>query len=215
MEALRVLAERTGRRIEVTDTIDAGTKNAIYDTRSGKITLALDAQEGAYLYAAMHELTHALKNENAQSWEGFQAFVLEALEKNGQNVDELVSYQMERFGYGREAALEEVVCNTTPALLEEESNLRDLFSRDRTLFERVKDWIKELMEDIRKAGERLSQRSRSWAQMDALKDDREALEGIYQRMMEMLEGGNRTGKRRCCWAYCCENEHKRKRRSGN
>lgn len=188
IELLDVLAKRTGRVIDIVDTIDGGRANAKYDSKTGRITIALDATEGAYLYAGMHELTHAMKAEHAGEWESFAEYVTQALKRSGQDMEQLIAYQMERFGYTREQALEEVICNTTPAVLQDESNLQNLLKTDRRLYERVLDWISTLLEDIRRAGERLSRRGKSWEQMDALRGDREALQGIYERMMGILEG---------------------------
>lgn len=195
IELLDVLAKRTGRMIDIVDTIDGGRANAKYDPKTGRITIALDATEGAYLYAGMHELTHAIKAEHTGEWQGFADYVTRALERNGQDMEALVKYQMERFGYSREQALEEVICNTAPAVLQDESNLQSLLRTDRKLYERVLEWISGLIKDIRQAGQRLSQRGKSWEQMDALRSDREALQGIYERMIGILEGeGENSGK---------------------
>jgi len=191
MELLAALATRSGKTIAVVDRIDTsdgGTANASYDSENGIIKVALDADEGAYAYAAMHELTHAMRNEHSQAeWNSFVSFVKEALTQNGQSWDVLVQYQMDRFGYSLERAEEEVVCNTAPAMLQDESNLLKLYKGNRTLFERVVDWVRGLLKDIQTAGKALSQRSRSWVQMDALKNDRQTLQEMYDRMMAIME----------------------------
>ena len=198
MELLSALATRTGRTIAIVDEIvnDAGEyANASYDRKTGEIRVALDADENAYAYAAVHELVHALKNEHKSQWKAFRDFVFDALRENGKDVEQLVAYQMERFGYSRELAEEEVVCNTVPAILKDERNVLKLYKGSRALFERVVDWVKDLLSDIQKAGELLSQRSRSWAQMDALKGDREKMQKIYDEMMRILaEEGEASGK---------------------
>lgn len=190
MELLAAIASRTGRTITVVDSItgrNGQRANAMYDPKTGEIRVALDATGGAYTYAAMHELTHAVRNEHANEWDGFQAFVRDGLKANGQNWDELVSYQMDRFGYDRATAEEEVICNTVPALLQDERNVLKLYKGNRTLFERVVDWVKGLLQDVKTAGKQLSTRSQSWAQMDALKNDRELLQGMYDRLMAVME----------------------------
>ena len=190
MELLSAIASRTGRTIVMVDhlTDEQGNKaNALYDMKTGEIRVALDATEGAYAYAAMHELTHAVKNEHAQEWDGFVKFVRSGLERNNQKWDELVKYQMDRFGYDRETAEEEVICNTVPALLQDESNVLRLYKNNRKLFERVVDLVKGLLEDIKTAGKKLSARSKSWEQMDALAGDRELLQGMYDMLMKVME----------------------------
>lgn len=190
MEVMAAFASRTGHTIVVVDSItgsDGQKANATYNPDTHEITVALDATEGAYAYAAMHELTHAMRNEHADEWDSFVDFVRDGLKANGQNWDELVAYQMDRFGYDEATAEEEVICNTVPALLQDERNVLKLYKGNRTLFERVVDWVKGLLKDVKAAGEKLSTRSQSWAQMDALKNDRELLQGMYDRLMAVME----------------------------
>lgn len=189
MELLNAIASRTGRTITIVDSIvgkGGGKANALYDPSTGEIRVALDATGGAYTYAAMHELTHAMKHEHASEWGGFVDFVKSTL-KGKRSWNELVKYQMDQFGYTREQAEEEVVCNTVPALLQDESNVLKLYKGNRKLFERVVDWVKGMLKDIKEAGKVLSLRSKSWEQMDALANDRKALQEIYDRMMAVME----------------------------
>ena len=190
MELLNAIASRTGRTITIVDSIvgkGGGHANALYNPETGEIRIALDATGGAYTYAAMHELTHAMKQEHAGEWKSFAGFVKETLENNKQNWDELVKYQMDQFGYTREQAEEEVICNTAPAMLQDESNVLKLYKGNRKLFERVVDWVKGMLKDIKAAGKALSKRSKSWEQMDALAKDRKALQEMYDRMMAVME----------------------------
>lgn len=190
MELLNAIASRTGRTITIVDSIvgkGGGHANALYNPETGEIRIALDATGGAYTYAAMHELTHAMKQEHAGEWKSFAGFVKETLKNNKQNWDELVQYQMDQFGYTREQAEEEVICNTAPAMLQDESNVLKLYKGNRKLFERVVDWVKGMLKDIKAAGKALSTRSKSWAQMDALAKDRKALQEMYDRMMAVME----------------------------
>ena len=192
MEILAALASRTKRTIHVVDTIiaeDGTHANASYDPKTGVIRVALDADESAYAYAAAHELTHALKNEHKGEWKAFSDFVTEALETNGKSVDALVQEQMDRHGYNREDAMEEVICNAVPAILQDETNLFKLYKGNRTLFERVMNWVKNLVDDVKRVGEALSKRSPSWKQMDALAKDRKSLQTIYDMMMSVMERG--------------------------
>lgn len=190
MEVLNAIGQRFGRNIRVVDSINADGKraNGMYNQKTGEITVALDADNNAYAYVAMHELTHSIRTEHQGSWDTFSGIVRDALSASGQDVDALVQYQMDRFGLDKDAAWEEVVCNTAPAMLQDEAVLTDLYNRDRTLFERVMEWVKNLIDDIRKAGVTLSERSQSWKQMDALKDDRESLQKLYDAMKGIFDG---------------------------
>lgn len=192
IEVVGAIGRRVGRQIRIVDSIttaDGQRVNGRYNTSTGEIEVALNADAGAYSYVAMHELTHDLKTNHADQWDGFGRIVTEALAANGVDVDAAIAYQQQAFGYDAETALEEVICNTAPAVLQNENVLEDLYTKDKTLFERVRDWVQNLINDIRKAGESLSQRSRSWQQMDALTGDADALQQIYDKMMAIYEAG--------------------------
>lgn len=182
------IANRFGVSVNVVDSIstpDGQHVNGRYNRKTGQIEIALNADAGAYAYVAMHELTHDIKNRHSGQWEAFSDLVTDALLAKGEDVDAMIAYQREAFGYDVDTALEEVVCNTAPAILQDENVLMDLYRKDRTLFERVMDWVKTLVDDIRQVGKDLSSRSRSWAQMDALAGDREYVEQIYRKMEEI------------------------------
>lgn len=185
MELANVIGRRMGKAIEVVDEIvvDGVKANAMYDRRTGTIRVALDADAQAYAYAAMHELTHALKNEHAEEYQALENFVAGALDRKGQSLADLMDEQIERYGLKPEEALEEVICNTVPALLRDEQNVMELYKGNRTLFERVMDWVRQLLDDVQATGEMLSKGSADWAQMDVLKDSREDL----QKMLQMME----------------------------
>ena len=193
MEMLTAMASRTKHTIVVEDSIvdkQGNHANAYYNPKTREVHVALDTIGGAYAYAAAHELGHAMKAEHSEAeWNEFSGYIKDTLSKNGQNWDELVQYQMDRFGYTLAEAQEEVVCNTIPAMLQDESNLMKLYKGNRTLFERIVDWVNGMLQDIKTAGEVLSKRSKSWSQMDALKNDRQSLQEMYDRMMAVMEKG--------------------------
>ena len=89
---------------------------------------------------------------------------------------------------------EEVICNTVPAILQDEGTLQKLYEQDRTLFEKLMDWLKNLISDVKAAGKVLSERSESWKQMGALKDDVATLQGLYDVMESIMqsEGEKKT-----------------------
>ena len=201
LNALQALAEKYKVKMRVTESIDMTdangkvTKksgaNGKYDPKTGEITIALDAMDHAYLYVGIHELTHMLKAENADLWDDFELFIADALDRNGQDMNELVSAQMKRGNMNADEAAEEVIANTAPALLMDEENLNDLLSTNRTLFETVADWIKEFVANLREIGNRLTARA-GWAQMNNLKDDAETLRSMWAKMKSMLEEHRET-----------------------
>ena len=73
------------------------------------------------------------------TWVQFVAFVADALERYGQDMNQLVQEQMKRGNIDSEAATEEVIANSVPAILQDENNLRDLLSSDRSVFQSIMD----------------------------------------------------------------------------
>ena len=53
----------------------------------------------------------------------------------GQNVDDLVKYQMDTFGYSEDVAREEVVANSAATVLTDEEFVRSLYNNEHSLFE--------------------------------------------------------------------------------
>ncbi len=197
MEVVSRLAKRMGATINIVDSItdDEGhNANGRYNAKTGEIDIALNADANAYAYVAMHELTHKLKAEHRPRWNTFSRWVQEALADNGQDFEKLVKYQMDRFGLSRKDAAEEVICNTVPAILQDEGTLKKLYEQDRTLFEKLMNWLKNLIRDVKAAGKTLSERSESWKQMKALESDVDTLQGLYDVMVSIMQG-ERTGSR--------------------
>ena len=81
----------------------------------------------------------------------------------GQNVDDLVKYQMDTFGYSEDVAREEVVANSAATVLTDEEFVRNLYNNEHSLFEQIHKFFKELAETFKQ----LTQ-SASWSQDAAL-----------------------------------------------
>lgn len=200
LTALDRLARNLGVKITVVDAIQ-GQANGMYNPKTGEITIALDAMNGAYLYTAMHELTHKLKNEHGAEWAAFENLVRSALETNGVNINEEIAHQLavaKRNGLtlSREAALEEVICNAASGVLTDEAVIKRMVTENRTLAQRIGDFLKGFLEALDKAiaeaGERLG-RYRSWGDsFKALQRDRQSAKRIYDALMEGLGSGTET-----------------------
>lgn len=184
LHAVDVMAKKYGRKVVLVDTLEgktiSGTKiteavNGAYDGKTGTIYIAADAQDGAFAYVAMHELVHSIKAESAEGYAALEQAVFDALENTGEDVQALVQYQMDKFGYSEEAAREEVVANTAPTVLTDEQFVQDLYNSERSLFERIRAFIADLLETFRE----LTQ-SGSWKQDAALARDVEAVRKIAE-----------------------------------
>lgn len=67
----------------------------------------------------------------------------------GQNVDDLVKYQMDTFGYSEDVAREEVVANSAATVLTDEEFVRNLYNNEHSLFEQIRKFFKELAETFK------------------------------------------------------------------
>lgn len=92
-------------------------------------------------------------------------------------MDVLVRYQMDQFGYSEETAREEVVANTIPAILNDESYVKKLVEADRTLAERIRDFLQEFIDTIKETLRTLEGEA-SWKQMQSIRQDTELLSAI-------------------------------------
>ena len=154
--------------------------NGMYDPRSGRIYIGLDAQEGALSYVTMHELVHYVKAGNETGYAALEKVVLDALRDSEEDVDALISYQRERFGYSEAAAREEVVCNSVPAVLSDAQYVEQLMQEDASAAQRIRRFVKLVVDRLRKQLGALSEGSRSWEQMGALTKDVDALRKIEE-----------------------------------
>ena len=185
LRVLDAVAKKYGVSVQVVDSI-AADKNAMYNTQTKQITVGLDAQEGAFMHVGFHELTHHIRNHSGQEWGMFRDFVVETLKARKVNVDALVAYQRETNKLSAEDALEEVVANSVPSILSDESTVQKLVQADRTLAQRCFDFLFDFLSNLRATAQRLAGTA-SWAQMSALQEDTDALRGISDRFFAALE----------------------------
>lgn len=172
LRVLDGLGKKYGVKIVIEDTIRyedgegrvyAGTANAYYDRSDGTIHVALDAEGGAYLFFAVHELTHKLRAENANAYAALEAFVLNKLEASelygaltqgeGGTLEERIAsvralYAARGLELSRGEALEELVCDAIPVILTDEQTVRELVRTDRTLAECIRDFFEEFYNEL-------------------------------------------------------------------
>ena len=109
----------------------------------------------------------------------------------GQNVDDLVKYQMDTFGYSEDVAREEVVANSAATVLTDEEFVRNLYNNEHSLFEQIRKFFEELAETFKQ----LTQ-SASWSQDAALTPENvRAIAEVFDRVAtDTAATGYTTGK---------------------
>lgn len=222
---------KSGVKIEMVDRIEGyggQEANGRWDSETNTIYVSKNADDHAYAYIAMHELTHAMKSRNDSEFEEFSNWVVYYLNESGQDADALVRGEMiaqaqamglmerqkanltteeqlklldglseEQYRQLNELAQEELICNTVPSVLQNENVLMDLYHTKPTLFERIKNFLKEFIDAVRGTGKELG-KTRAFQQMEAMGKNQAALEDIYNRMVQMAENakeGSVTGKK--------------------
>lgn len=200
LHAVDVMAKKYGRKVVLVDTLEgktiSGTKiteavNGAYDGKTGTIYIAADAQDGAFAYVAMHELVHSVRSASESDYNALQTTVFDALTKDGQNVDDLVKYQIDTFGYSEDVAREEVVANSAATVLTDEEFVRNLYNNEHSLFEQIRKFFKELADTFKQ----LTQ-SASWSQDAALTPENvRAIAEVFDRVAaDTAATGYTTGK---------------------
>lgn len=161
--------------------------NGAYDPKTGRVFVALDAQEGALMYVGMHEIAHALKATNEAAYNELDKFVAEYLNGTDKTMDSLIKGQQERFGYTPEEAREEVISNTLPAILADEKMVYKIAGTKfgRRLYNKLTGFQKTLNDTVA----RLSKLD-DWQQIDILKNDIETI----NKMVDMFEKGMASTK---------------------
>lgn len=187
LQVVDAMAKKYGREVVLVGSLQGmeingqtveQSANGVYDPSSGRIYIAADAQNGAFAYVAMHELAHSVRAASESDYNALQTTVLDALTKDGQNVDDLVKYQMDTFGYSEDVAREEVVANSAAAVLTDEEYVRNLYNNEHSLFEQIRKFFKELEETFKQ----LTQ-SASWSQDAALTPENvRAIAEVFDRV---------------------------------
>lgn len=187
LQVVDAMAKKYGREVVLVGSLQGmkingqtveQSANGVYDPSSGRIYIAADAQDGAFAYVAMHELAHSVRAASESDYNALQTTVFDALTKDGQNVDDLVKYQMDTFGYSEDIAREEVVANSAATVLTDEEFVRNLYNNEHSLFEQIRKFFKELSETFKQ----LTQ-SASWSQDAALTPENvRAIAEVFDRV---------------------------------
>ena len=130
--------------------------------RGGKIGIDLnagmnvqgDVERSAMLRTVSHELTHDLKYAAPAEYAKLQEFMLQHLnEWQEKTLDQLIQEKQERSStkLSREDAIDEVIADGCEMMLRDSKAVEALAKENRTLFDRIRDWIKEFLNDLKTA----------------------------------------------------------------
>lgn len=151
------LATKTGRNIIISDRLADGVNGVAKD---GNIILSSEISSQKILATALHEAGHMIKKTNPTEWRTLSDFVSDYLVRKGVDLNKMIDRTIERYGNRlqadehentRDAALEEIVCDTLMSIASDEKALNIALSTKqnkskiaaaiKSLIAKVKDWL--------------------------------------------------------------------------
>ena len=135
------------------------------DINAGRDTTSMT--ETAILKTAAHEMTHFIQANSAQ-YEALKSFVVNKLtQEEGVNFEDLVADKQRREpGLEYDEAVDEVVADACEMMLGNSTAVEQLAKENRSLAEKIRDWLREWVENLKIALEGLqADRTESRAMM--------------------------------------------------
>ncbi|WP_443715283.1 ADP-ribosyltransferase-containing protein [Ruminococcus bromii] len=182
------LATKTGRNIIISDRLADGVNGVAKD---GNIILSSEISSQKILATALHEAGHMIKKTNPTEWQTLSDFVSDYLVRKGVDLNKMIDRTIERYDNRlqadeyentRDAALEEIVCDTLMSIASDEKALNIALSTKqnkakiaaaiKSLINKVKDWL---------IGKSTNYGAKAFAK------DLEALENLAQRFSEAAD----------------------------
>ena len=166
IRALRKISDVTGIRFEL---YNSKAKNGTYTEANGYYkngTVYLDINAGkngvfdtntAILQTAAHELTHFISEYNAKMYGELQSFVVEHLNGfEGKSIEQraierMAEYDDQGVVLDFENAVEEITADACTKMLQDSKAMEQLAAENKSLFQKITDFLKELFADIKKA----------------------------------------------------------------
>jgi hypothetical protein len=162
-----------GLNIEVYASTEAeranGAPNGFYRSSDGTIHIDLNAGDngqGTVAYVVAHEATHFIKDLSADKYQIYADILIEAAENKGISYDSLLDRQLAKLSAleenrGKTAeelqklAYDETIAEMSETMLTDTDAVRrvsqELYKKDRTLWEKIRDFFTGLVEKLRSA----------------------------------------------------------------
>lgn len=158
----------------------------------GKGEIHIDTKAGSrgqdtILFTASHELTHYIKDWSPAKFKKLSNFLMQEYGEAGVSVEELVQAQISKAKRnGRDidydTAFEEVVADSMETMLADGDvveKLAKLKAEDRTLWEKIRDFIRELAAKIKEVYAGLTPDSAEGRYVAEMKDKLEAFQNLF------------------------------------
>lgn len=156
--------------------------------RNGTVYLDVHAgatkttEQSAILLTAAHELTHYLRENNAEAYTELQDFVMQHLIESGTDIEMLAKKKAdkERGLISMEDAAEEVIADSCEMMLENTQVPQMMAKENPGLFAQIREWLAEFAAKLRRAFEGVQARS---AEAQAMMQYAEELQQIWDNAL--------------------------------
>ena len=173
--------------------------NGFYNP-DGSINLDINSGnlgEGTMLYTLSHELTHHIRKWSPAKFKVLADFVVEQYSDNGIKINDLVYEQMAKakkngksISYG--TAYEEVIADACSTMLLDSNAIEKLAQKDKTLFEKIKSFIKDFIDKINKLYKNFSPDAKEAQYVKDIKGMTDKLQALWFEGLE--DAGETYGK---------------------
>lgn len=156
--------------------------------RNGTVYLDVHAgatkttEQSAILLTAAHELTHYLRENNAEAYTELQDFVMQHLIESGTDIETLAKKKVakERGLISMEDAAEEVIADSCEMMLENTQVPQMMAKENPGLFVQIREWLAEFAAKLRRAFEGVQAQS---AEAQAMMQYAEELQQIWDNAL--------------------------------
>lgn len=156
--------------------------------RNGTVYLDVHAgatkttEQSAILLTAAHELTHYLRENNAEAYTELQGFVMQHLIESGTDIETLAKKKVdkERGLISMEDAAEEVIADSCEMMLENTQVPQMMAKENPGLFAQIREWLAEFAAKLRRAFEGVQARS---AEAQAMMQYAEELQQMWDNAL--------------------------------
>ena len=173
--------------------------NGFYNP-DGSINIDINAGsmgQGTMLYTLSHELTHHIRKWSPAKFKVLADFIIEEYHEKGVKVSDLVHEQMAKAKRsGRnisfDTAYEEVIADACSTMLLDSNAIQKLAQKDKSLFEKIKSFIKDLVAKINKLYANLDPETKEAQYVKDIKGMTDKLQALWFEALE--DAGETYGK---------------------
>ncbi|MBQ5320553.1 MAG: hypothetical protein J6K88_00595 [Oscillospiraceae bacterium] len=161
--------------------------NGFYNPKDGSIWIDLNAGnfgQGTMMYTIAHELSHFIKQWSPVKFKALADFLVEQYGEKGVSVDTLVRRQMQKAkDNGRtisyDVAFEEMVADSMESMLTDGKVIKELYKRDKGLFNKIKSWIDNLVRKLNSAYKGYAPESEEGKLVTTMKDSFKEIQTLF------------------------------------